>query len=122
MNPETPVAWRGLRLDVIGGLRTLATLGPDEPERDPEFTAAVHALVDDTRWDHQDPRGYIGLVLVDEAEAGEAREVVAALVKVLDDLGPAADYDDYLRHPGWPRVTTTSAALLNRMVGQARES
>jgi hypothetical protein len=117
MNRESSVAWTSMRRDVIDALRTLATLEADEAERDPEFTDAVHALVDDTWWEHQDPGRFIGLVLVDEAEARGARDVVAALVTVLDEVGPTAAYDSYLGHPGWPRVTTTAAALLARMSG-----
>jgi hypothetical protein len=109
------IAWQGQRTDVIDALRTLSTLKPAETDRDPEFTQAVHALVDDTWWEHQDPSGYVGLVLVDQAEADAARAAVAALVTVLDALGPEAEYDEYLSHPGWPQVTTTSAALLERM-------
>lgn len=109
------IAWPGQRRDVIAALRTLSTLAPGEAERDPEFTEAVHALVEDTWWEHQDPHGYVGLVLVDGAEADDARLAVAALVAVLDALGPEAEYDDYLADPGWARVVATSSALLERM-------
>ena len=82
------------RVEVLDGLRVMVDLKPGTPERDWEFTEAVHGFSDDTWWDEGDP----------------SKDIV-----VLRALGPDAPYDDYLCHPGWDAARDSMKALLDLM-------
>ena len=103
------------RVEVLDGLRVMVDLKPGTPERDWEFTEAVHGFSDDTWWDEGDPSKDIGRILVNEAEADSARIAGRDLIVVLRALGPDAPYDDYLCHPGWDAARDSMKALLDLM-------
>jgi hypothetical protein len=94
----------GTRSGIIEALDVLATVTPEDTERWPDLTAAVHWLVDDTLWDQFDVAESIGWTLRDEQEVAAIRAVLDPLLAVLDALGPLAPDPSYLRHRSWPDV------------------
>jgi hypothetical protein len=103
------VQWPDWRGDVLNALDVLASepleLQGDEPDpRWPDLTNAIHWLVDDTWWDHHDPRESIGLILRDEREATAVHEIVQAIVELSSRLGATAPDRLWLGDESWPRV------------------
>ncbi len=105
------------RAGVVAGLRVLVSLQAGTPERDIEFTEAVHGFIDDTQWDMYDPSTDIGRVLLDDDEGAAATVAVRDLKSVLKALGPTAPYDNYLTHPGWIAARESMRHLLAVMEG-----
>jgi hypothetical protein len=103
------VEWPDRRADVINGLDTLASTPPalHADQRDPrwpDLKNAIHWVVDDTWWDHQDPADYVGLILHDEDEAAALRAVVELVVRVSDRQGPSATDAMWFADPDWSEV------------------
>jgi hypothetical protein len=94
---------------VINGLDTLASTPPSlqANQRDPrwpDLKNAIHWVVDDTWWDHQDPADYVGLILRDEREATAVRAVVELIVRVSERQGAAATDAMWFADPDWSEV------------------
>lgn len=110
------------RQDVLAGLEALAAEPQvDETGRDPRWpdpTNAVHWVVDDTWWDHSDPRESIGTVLVSEEEAEAVHRVVALIAEVSDRQGPQAPDAAWYLDPAWSQVR----AAANRAVALFRSN
>ncbi|MGW0807211.1 SCO4402 family protein [Nonomuraea sp. NPDC002799] len=109
------VRWPEQREDAIEALRALGDRDyQDQHWRSgkgwPDLTAAVHWLIDDTFIDQRGAQALIPHLFLDQREAGLVQLVVDALLRVLDDLGPAAPDIAYLDHPGWIDVLGTAAA------------
>jgi len=68
--------------------------------------------VDDTWLDTRTATSLIPQVFVNQTEADAVDRAVAALLVVLDALGPGAADREYLAHPAWPDVAVTSRAAL----------
>ncbi|MGN9837475.1 SCO4402 family protein [Nonomuraea sp. H19] len=109
------VQWPERRKDVLEALRALG----DRAYQDqhwrfgkgwPDLTAAVHWLIDDTFIDQHGARALIPHLFLDQREADLVQTVVDALLRVLDDLGPAAPDNAYLDHPGWINVLYSAEA------------
>ncbi|GAB3911837.1 hypothetical protein GCM10029964_118580 [Kibdelosporangium lantanae] len=111
------VGWSGRRDDIVEALDALATITPDSPPRWPDFTNAIHWLVDDTSWDRYqelgderfNPAAYVGPLLRDDHEVDVITAVLDPLLAVLRDLGPVRPDAEYLAHPRWPEVAATAA-------------
>jgi hypothetical protein len=108
------VEWPFRREDVLFALDTLAAEPPDlqgdelDP-RWPDLKNAVHWLVDDTWWDHNDPRESIGTMLRNEDEAIAVEKIVAMIVRVSERQGPTASNTKWFGDPDWPQVRTLAA-------------
>jgi hypothetical protein len=94
---------------VINGLDTLASTPPvlhanQRDPRWPDLKNAVHWVVDDTWWDHQDPADSVGLILRDESEATALRAVVKLVVQVSERQGAAATDALWFADPDWSAV------------------
>lgn len=114
------VEWPDRREDVLNALDTFAAepprLSDDELDpRWPDLKNAVHWLVDDTWWDHNDPRESVGTLLRSEAEAVAIEAVVAAVVEVSERQTPAAPAARWFGDPAWPRVRTLAAQAAARL-------
>lgn len=96
------------RLDVLNALDTLAADPPEMVDgadpRWPSVTDAVHWLVDDTWWDHDDPIESVGTLLRSEEEAAAVRRVVAAIVAVADRQRPTAPDAAWFGDEAWSQV------------------
>ena len=120
------VEWPDRRADVLNGLDALAALagGPEPvPETPwPDLTNAVHWVVDDTWWDHEDPRASIGTLLVDEEEAAAVAEVVREIVGVSERQGSIGPAEAWFGDEAWPRVRAAAgnAAAVMRRNGRTR--
>lgn len=107
------VQWPDRRADVLNGLDALAEepprLADDELDpRWPDIGNAIAWVVDDTWWDHHDPREDIGLLLRDEREAEAVEQVVRAVIAVAKRQVGRTDaswFDD----AEWPRVRDLAA-------------
>lgn len=97
----------GRRRDITTALGVLVDLRPGSTDW-PGLTEAVHWLIDDTWWDEHGPHGDVGTLLRDGREAKAITATLTPLLAVLDDLGPAANDDDYLAHPRWRDVVTAA--------------
>ncbi|MEV1178613.1 hypothetical protein [Nonomuraea sp. NPDC049784] len=112
---EQPVRWPERRKDVLEALRALSDRDyQDQHWRSgkgrPDFTAAVHWLIDDTFIDQHGARALISHLFFDQQEADLVQMVVDALLRVLDDLGPTAPDNAYLDHPEWINVLNSADA------------
>lgn len=76
------------------------------------FDHCVEFLFDDTDL-ATDPSSYIGLILVDEAEALPVREVGAAIDSLLDRYGTTLSDEAYIRTPEWIAVLYTARRALD---------
>jgi hypothetical protein len=114
----TNVAWPGRRSDVVNALQILGTARPRELSRWPGLDEAVHWLVDDTWWDHQEPAGD-GTILHDDHEAAAITAVLGPLVAILDEIGPDEDDDVYLVHPRWEQVADAARHAHRLLIDEA---
>jgi hypothetical protein len=69
---------------------------------------AVHWLVDDTWWDHRDPRESIGTILRSNPEAVAVGRVVEAVVAVSERQGPAAPDGEWFGDETWAEVQSAA--------------
>ncbi|MFD1046221.1 hypothetical protein ACFQ1S_11955 [Kibdelosporangium lantanae] len=123
------VGWSGRRDDIVEALDALATITPDSPPRWPDFTNAIHWLVDDTSWDRYqelgderfNPAAYVGPLLRDDHEVDVITAVLDPLLAVLRDLGPVRPDAEYLArsstHAGWTSSSRTSLATARPTAG-----
>ncbi len=81
----------------------------------PSLTEAVHWLVDDTGLGERSASSLIPQMLANMAEADAVDHAVAALLVVLDALGPLAADREYVVHPAWPDVADASREALNAL-------
>jgi hypothetical protein len=117
------VQWADRRRDVLAALdllasepSTLSLAGLDGDPRYRDLANAVHWLVDDTWWDHDDASKSVGTILLSDREAEAVKPVVAAVVEVSDRQGSTAPDSKWFADPKWNTVRTTarSAADLLR--------
>jgi hypothetical protein len=108
------IAWPDRRSDVLNALDALAS-GPPPLTSDgsdprwPDLTNAVHWLVDDTWWDHNNPRESIGKVLRNDNEAHAVEQVVKVVVTVSERQGSTASDAQWFGDPDWPEVRKLAA-------------
>ena len=121
--PDDPVRvpeilWPDRREDLVNALRVLSDVDHQASwstadAAPPSLTDAVHWLVDDTGLDVGAASDLIPEMLRDQSEATAVDGAVRALMLILVDLGATRPDRDYLEHPNWPDVVTTSTAALN---------
>ena len=112
---------------MINGLDTLASTPPalQANQRDPrwpDLKNAIHWVVDDTWWDHQDPADSVGLILRDESEAAAVRAVVTLVVRVSERQGAQAPAASWFADPDWSAVRQVALAALELMQDHDRPS
>jgi hypothetical protein len=108
------IAWPDRRSDVLNALDVLASEPPPltcdgSDPRWPDLNNSVHWLVDDTSWDHNDPRDSIGTLLRDDNEADAVEQVVQAIVTVSERQGPTASDAQWFGDKDWPQVRRLAA-------------
>jgi hypothetical protein len=108
------IAWADRRSDVLNALDVLASEPPsltsDQSDpRWPDLTNSVHWLVDDTSWDHNNPRESIGTLLRDDNEANAVEQLVNAIVTVSERQGPTASDAQWFRDTDWRQVRRLAA-------------
>jgi hypothetical protein len=94
---------------VINRLDTLASTPPatrpsSANPRSPDLNNAVHWVMDDSWWHHQDPAERVRLILHDENEARALRAVVELVVRVSERHGAAATDAMWFADPDWSEV------------------
>ncbi len=120
------VQWPGPRGDLVNALQLLCDTDLHDRWRAgektwPDFTEAVHWLIDDTWLDHGPALERIPELLANQDEAMAIDQAASALIGLLDDLGPHTPDSAYLVHPGWPEVVRTACAAL-RVMGEPNHS
>lgn len=75
----------------------------------PDLRNAVHWVVDDTWWDHQNAADSIGTILLDQSEAEAVAAVVSLVVGVSERQGSTATDALWFADPAWSELREASA-------------